>query len=75
MSALLFNTYFMHKNVLINWERVIIPNGARVFKIVNHFNLYNESYVVIAPIDKLTDKIICKEILVKLYDIKSITLV
>ena len=74
MESLEFNSYFLNRPVFIGWERIVIPKGDRIFKIVCHFKLYDEFYIIIRPIDNLKEEVF-KEIMVKLYEIKSITLV
>ena len=63
-----FDAYFLNKSVLIGWERIVIPKGDRIFKILSLFQLYNETYIIIKPIEEQ------KEIMIKLCEIKSITL-
>lgn len=61
---------FLNKPVKIFWERIVIPEDTAVFKIFSTFQLNDEIFVIIYPF--IDGKILGKERLVRLNDIKSI---
>jgi len=66
--------FFINRPVKIIWERDVIPQSDKIFKIIKIIELNSEIFVVIDASDNY-GKAAKKESLIRLSDIRSITLI